>query len=77
MEAKQFWQECPLVESVADRMHGVPVIKGTRMPADDVVDNYESGSPVNEIAENFGLKLQDVRTILRYAFTHKPAQLAR
>ena len=72
-----FWSDCPGVESIADRMHGIPVVKGTRMPADDVVENYESGSPVQEIAENFGLKPQDIRTILNYAATHKPRQFAR
>lgn len=49
------WSACPLVERVTDRMNGQPVVKGTRMPADGVVENYATGSPVSEIAENFGL----------------------
>jgi uncharacterized protein (DUF433 family) len=72
-----FWSDCPAVEVVAERMHGVPVVKGTRMPADDVVENYETGSPVEEIADNFALDPKDIRTILKYAATHKPAQLVR
>ncbi len=71
------WSECPAVESVPGRMSGVPVVKGTRMPADDVVENYEAGSPVEEIAENFDLKAGDVRAILAYAVSHKPAQTVR
>lgn len=51
----EFCSDCPAAESVADRMSGVPVVKGTRMPADDVVENYGSGSPVEEIAENLAL----------------------
>ncbi len=53
--------------SVPGRVSGRPVVKGTRMPADDVVANYESGSPVEEIAENFGLKEAEIRAILAYA----------
>ncbi len=70
-------QTAPLVELVADRMNGVPVVKGTRMPADGVVENYVTGSPVEEIAENFGLKESHIRTILNYAASQKPAQLLR
>jgi uncharacterized protein (DUF433 family) len=61
------WTGCPIVERVADRMNGVPVLKGTRMSADGVVENYASRSPIEEIAENFGLKEEDIRTILEYA----------
>ena len=62
-----FWIDCPLVETVPGKVSGRPVLKGTRMPADDIVGNYESGSPVEEIVENFGLKPDDVRAILAYA----------
>ncbi len=72
-----FWKDCDLVEIVPDRMNGQPVIKGTRMPADGVVENYATGSPVSEIAENFGLREDDIRTILKYAASHKPAHLVR
>jgi uncharacterized protein (DUF433 family) len=65
------------VESVPGRVSGRPVLKGTRMPADDIVENYESGSPVQEIAENFGLKPDDIRTILAYAAAHRPVKLAQ
>ena len=68
---------CPAIESVADRMHGVPVLKGTRMPTEDIVNNYNSGSPVQEIAENFGLNPQDVRTVLNYAASVKSSQSVR
>ncbi len=56
-----------MVERVADRMNGIPVVKGTRMPADGVVENYATGAPVEEIAENFGLREDDIRAILDYA----------
>ena len=60
-----------LVESVPGRVSGRPVLKGTRMPADEVVENYESGSPVEEIAETFGLKPDDIRAILAHAVTYQ------
>jgi uncharacterized protein (DUF433 family) len=78
MEPDQIdWSECPIVERVPGRMNGRPVVKGTRMPADGVVENFETGSPVSEIAWNFGLKEDDIRTIVEYAATHKHAQIVR
>jgi uncharacterized protein (DUF433 family) len=71
------WTGCPNVEMVPGRMNGQPVVKGTRMPADGVVENFETGSPIAEIAENFGLEENVIRTILAYAESHKPVQFVR
>jgi uncharacterized protein (DUF433 family) len=38
MEAS-FWKDCPSVENVAGKVSGRPVLKGTRMPAQDIADN--------------------------------------
>jgi uncharacterized protein (DUF433 family) len=64
------WTDCPLVEVDPQRVGGRPVLKGTRMPADDLVANYESGVSVDEIAEQFRIPLAPVQDLLRYAETH-------
>jgi uncharacterized protein (DUF433 family) len=61
------WTGCDLVEVDPLRMHGVPVVKGTRMQADSIVVNHESGSPVEEIEENFDIPQDTIRAILSYA----------
>jgi uncharacterized protein (DUF433 family) len=71
------WSECPLVEVDPERLSGRPVLIGTRMPADDVVQNFESGSPVEEIAYNFDLEPEDIRKVLAYAKTHQPLKPVR
>ena len=43
------------------------------MPADGVVSNFQSGSPVEEIAENFDLPKSSIRALLSYAAKQKPA----
>jgi Protein of unknown function (DUF433) len=48
------WSDCPLVEVVPGKVSGVPILKGTRMQADSVLENYVGGSSAEEIAENFG-----------------------
>ena len=47
------WTKCFLVESARDKLGGKPVVRGTRVAADTIVDDYEQGSAVDEIHENF------------------------
>src|ERR1700722_4567171 len=61
------WSDCPIVEVVPGKVSGVPILKGTRVQADSIVENYETGSPVEEIAYNFDLKPEDIRAVLPYA----------
>jgi uncharacterized protein (DUF433 family) len=61
------WSECSMVEVNPRKVSGVPVFKGTRVQADAIVENYEGGSPVEEIAENFAVSEDVVREILSYA----------
>ena len=68
------WSDCPLVEVVPGKVSGVPLLKGTRLPADTILDNYEGGSPVKEISENFDTPEKTIREILSYAAKHKQPQ---
>jgi len=61
------WSGCDVVETVPGKVSGVPILKGTRVPADAIVENYESGESVDEISYNFDLKAEDVRKVLAYA----------
>jgi uncharacterized protein (DUF433 family) len=61
------WKDCKIVETIPGKVSGVPVLKGTRVPADAVVENYECGESVDEIAFNFDLDPGDIREVLAYA----------
>ncbi len=37
-----FWDDCSLVERVEGKVSGAPVLKGTRLPADTLVENVEA-----------------------------------
>ena len=45
---------------------GQPVIKGTRVPVAVVLDEMAAGTPVEEIAREYGVTRDDVRAVLRY-----------
>lgn len=67
------WKDCPLVEINPHKLSGTPILKGSRMPADAIVQNYRSGLPADEIAEVFELPADGVRKLLAYAVKHNPA----
>ena len=68
------WSDCPLIEVTPRKLSRIPVLKGTRMQADSIlentdsiVENYEGGSPVEEIADNFEIPEETIRLVLEYA----------
>jgi uncharacterized protein (DUF433 family) len=61
------WSDCPIVEINPRKVSGAPILKGTRVQADAIVENFEGGSPVEEIAENFAIPQVTVREILSFA----------
>jgi uncharacterized protein (DUF433 family) len=73
MENPMDWSECTLVEVKPDVQHGRPVLRGTRMPADDIVENWEAGVDESAIAEDFRLPIEQVHAILAYASGHQSA----
>ncbi len=67
------WSECPLVETKPRVHSGTPVLRGTRMPADAVVDNFDFGLSAAGIAEQFGLPIDLVEAVIEYAKSHRIA----
>jgi uncharacterized protein (DUF433 family) len=60
------WSDCSVVEVDPLRVNGWPVLKGTRMPAEDIIANYEYGVPVNEISAQFQISAQIITELLNY-----------
>jgi uncharacterized protein (DUF433 family) len=61
------WSRCEVVEVIPGKVSGVPILKGTRVQADSIVENYEGGSPVEEISENFNIPEATIRELLTFA----------
>jgi uncharacterized protein (DUF433 family) len=69
------WALCPLVEVNPRVLSGSPVLRGTRMPVNAIVDNFEYGVSVAEISEQFELPEDRIQAILSYAKSHRVAHL--
>jgi len=61
------WSECDEIESVPGKMSGQPVLKGTRVLADTLVESFESGSTLEEIHENYPhLSKDEIRKVIAF-----------
>jgi len=61
------WSQCPAVESVPDRRSGAWVFKDTRMPVATIFENFEAGSDIEEIVEQYHVTRQQVQAVLEFA----------
>jgi len=60
------WSDCPLIEIDPSRVSGRPVLKGTRMPVEDVIANYEYGVSISEISTQFQIPATILKELLSY-----------
>ncbi len=63
------WSKCDDVERIPGKVSGRPIVKGTRVLADGVVVNAESGLTPEEIANEIfpGLGVDRARRIIAFA----------
>jgi len=67
------WTECEIVEVIPGKVGGLPLIKGTRMPVEQVIGSLDIGETVDEIAYNHDLDPADVLRLQSYWRSHQPA----
>lgn len=51
-EVDNFWDDCDLVTRDPEVVHGTPVLKGTRLPADALVENVEAFRELKGMTED-------------------------
>jgi uncharacterized protein (DUF433 family) len=61
------WSGCPIVEVNPLKVSGAPILVGTRVQADSIVENFQDGSPIEEIADNFSIPAEMIEEVLRFA----------
>lgn len=62
------WLDCPVIEQVPGKVSGAPLIKGSRVRPYDILNNLDLTE--EEIAEEFGLRSEDVREVLAFYRQH-------
>ncbi len=65
------WSSCDCVETISGKVSGAPLLKGTRVQADTIVESAELGRTPEQIAGDYRIKLSEVRALLAYAARHQ------
>jgi uncharacterized protein (DUF433 family) len=65
------WSQCSFVEINLQIQSRAPVLSGTRMPVNTIVDNFDDGLSVAEIMEQFEVSEEDILAVLEYAKNHR------
>ena len=62
------WSRCPAVERDPQRVSGVWVFRGTRVPVSALFENLEDGAQLQDFIEWFpGVILEQARAVLEHA----------
>lgn len=62
------WAQCAAVESVAGKVSGAWVLRGTRMPVSAIFENIEAGASIDDLVSWFdGLDREQVKDVIRFA----------
>ena len=62
------WTGCELVERVPGKVSGRPIVRGTRIMADTIIQDAELGSTLEEIHENYpDLSVSAIQRLISFA----------
>jgi uncharacterized protein (DUF433 family) len=62
------WSQCSAVESVAGKVSGAWVLRGTRMPVSVIFENLEAGANIDDIMDWFeGLDRDQIKAVIEFA----------
>lgn len=66
------WMACDLIESVPGKVSGRPVVRGTRVLPDAIVNSYDLGDSIEEIQEGFPtLSMAQIRRLIDFAHARR------
>ena len=66
------WTQCELIECVPGKVSGRPIVRGTRIMPDPIVNSYDLGDSIEDIHEGFPtLSVSQIRRLIEFAHTQR------
>lgn len=66
------WMQCELIERVPGKVSGRPVVRGTRILPDAIVDSYDLGESIDELREGFpSLSVSQIERLIEFAHAQR------
>ncbi len=68
VEADIDWMACELIEQIPGKVSGQPIVRGTRILPDPIVNSYDLGDSIEEIQEGFpALSIAQIKRLIDFA----------
>lgn len=62
------WLACELVEQIPGKVSGRPIVRGTRIMPDAIVNSYDAGESLGEIHQDYpGLTISQIQRLIEFA----------
>lgn len=66
------WTVCELIEVVPGKVSGLPIVRGTRILPDAIVDSYDLGETIEELSEGFpSLSVSQIKRLIEFAHAQR------
>ena len=66
------WMACELIEQVPGKVSGRPVVRGTRILPDPIVNSFDLGDSIDEIHEGFPtLSVAQIKRLIDFAHAQR------
>jgi uncharacterized protein (DUF433 family) len=66
------WLECELIEQIPGKVSGRPILRGTRILPDAIVNSYDMGESVSDLMEGFpSLSEAQITGLIEFAHSRR------
>lgn len=66
------WTQCELIERIPGKVSGRPIVRGTRILPDAIVDSYDLGETIDELREGFpSLSVSEIKRLIEFAHAQR------
>jgi uncharacterized protein (DUF433 family) len=66
------WMGCELIERIPGKVSGRPIVRGTRILPDGIVNSYDMGDSIEEIREDWpSLSVAQIKRLIEFAHAHR------
>ena len=66
------WTQCELIEQIPGKVSGRPIVRGTRILPDAIVNSYDMGESLELIHENYpGLSIAQIQRLIEFAHAQR------
>lgn len=66
------WTACELIEQVPGKVSGRPIVRGTRIVPEGIVNSYDVGESIEDIHEDWpSLSIAQIKRLIEFAHAYR------